>query len=119
MGSAPATAFINATERNKIMYPLLEKIMNVDGAKVLSVHPDKDEVTDLVSAVGASAGFDADFPGLSNSLIDEMMAETNCFFFEGDQDLEQSFSCASSDRTKQIVKASCAALLGSAVMLVQ
>jgi len=119
LGSAPGSAFSTAAERNKVMYPLLQSIMNVDGAEVLSNQPDKDQVTNLLAAANLSAGFDADFPQLANSLIDEMMTETACFFYEGDQDLETSISCSSSDRTKQIVKATCAAVLGSAAMLVQ
>jgi cytochrome c553 len=116
MNSAPATAFANATERNKVTYPLLQKIMNVDGAKILVDQPDATEVQNLISDAAIS---DTDFPQLANSLIDEMMAETACFFYEGDTDLQQSISCTGSDRTKQIVKASCAAILGSSVMLVQ
>jgi len=116
MGSAPATAFVNATERNKITYPLLQKIMNVDGITTLSDQPDATQVQNLISDASLS---DADFSGLTTSLIDEMIAQTSCFVYEGDPDLQQSISCTSSDRTKQIVKASCAALLGSSVMLVQ
>jgi hypothetical protein len=119
MTSGPATAFATAADRNKVMYPLLTSMMNVDAAKVLSNQPDKDQVSSLLTAAGTTAGFDADFPTLANSLIDEMMTETACFFFEGDQDLEASISCSSADRTKQIVKATCAAVLGSAAMLVQ
>lgn len=87
---AAGTAFNSATKRNLIITPLMSRIMNTG----LSVQPDTVDVSSEIDALmqGLSA------PGCAAA---------------------PPVSCDSVERTEQIVKASCAAILGSAAMLLQ
>jgi hypothetical protein len=81
-------AFNSAAQRDLIIVPLTQRIMNTG----LSTQPDPVEVT-------------AELDSLIQTL-------TSCAYGPG-------ASCASSARTLEVVKASCAATLGSAAMLLQ
>jgi hypothetical protein len=81
-------AFNSAAQRDLLIVPLLERIMNTG----VTTQPDPAEVT----------------VELDNLILDL----TACA-------MGPAPTCASTARTEQIVKATCAATLGSAVMLVQ
>jgi len=81
-------AFDTATQRDRIIVPLLERVMNTG----LTTQPD---------------------PALVTSELDDLMLIlTDCA--NG-----PSPSCATTRRTREVVKATCAAMLGSAAMLIQ
>ena len=81
-------AFDTATQRDRIIVPLLEQVMNTG----LTTQPD---------------------PALVTSELDDLMLIlTDCA--NG-----PSPSCATTRRTREVVKATCAAMLGSAAMLIQ
>jgi mono/diheme cytochrome c family protein len=81
-------AFNTAVQRDQVILPLLERVMNTG----LTTQPD---------------------PALVISELDDLILTlTNCA--NG-----PSPSCATATRTREVVKASCAALLGSAAMLIQ
>jgi hypothetical protein len=111
----------NATQianRNLIVDPLLTAAMNVNqgnAADNLTSQPDATEVSGLLGS-GVTQDLDAGFSADSyESLISEMLGCTPI-------DINANPTCTvdnSPDRTKQIVKAVCAAAVGSAAMLVQ
>ncbi len=82
------TAFDTATQRDLVIVPLINRVMNTG----LTVQPDPAAVT--------------------GELDDLILNLTECA-------LGPSPTCATSTRTEEIVKASCAATLGSAAMLLQ
>jgi mono/diheme cytochrome c family protein len=82
------SAFDTAAQRDHVILPLLERVMNTG----LTTQPD---------------------PALVISELDDLiLILTNCA--NG-----PSPSCATATRTRQVVKATCAAMLGSAAMLIQ
>lgn len=131
----PSTAFDDAG-KNNILNPLLRAIMNVDTSTPsnnLGSQPDVDEVKamlssnsslDLIENFEPSIASDDDY----SSLIDCM---TRCERSSSNAECEayvnggESASCSDDTsnntvaRTRQVVKATCAAMLGSAVMLIQ
>ncbi|MGB5426074.1 MAG: LamG domain-containing protein [Gammaproteobacteria bacterium] len=81
-------AFDTATQRDRIIVPLLERVMNTG----LTTQPD---------------------PALVTSELDDLMLIlTDCANGPAP-------SCATARRTREVVKATCAAMLGSAAMLIQ
>jgi hypothetical protein len=88
-GETEATAFNSNAKRDQILNPLLDEIMGSG----LASQPDT-----------------ADIKGELNTLMDRLI--TSCA-------TGSSATCGTPARTADIVKASCAAMLGSAVMLVQ
>ncbi len=106
-----ATAF-DASSRQAMITPLLESLMNIDpddASNNLLTQPDENEIRD---SLGSTLIQDLD-PVLSddsyNSLITAM---SQCA-------TGPSPSCNTIARTEEIVKATCAATLGSAMMLIQ
>jgi len=119
------TAFNSEVKRDSIITPLLTKIMNVDTAdnsNDLTTRPDEGAVAAPGSAArgmlgstatqtldGAIAGTDYE------SIITHMLNQcgrTVPTVYSGS-------ACSSTARTEEIVKATCAGILGSAVMLIQ
>jgi hypothetical protein len=84
------TAFDTPAKRDMVIIPLITRVMNTG----LTVQPDTADVTTEVG-----------------SLMQKLSAP--------DCAVTPPVTCASIERTEQIVKASCAALLGSAAMLLQ
>ena len=82
------TAFNTATQRDQIILPLLDRVMNTG----LTTQPDPAMVI--------------------GELDDLILILTNCAN-------DPSPSCATARRTREVVKATCAAMLGSAAMLIQ
>ena len=104
-----AAAFVDATERNKVIDPLLTAVTNLSAGQNLNSQPDAAEMsatfgsTGLVNLVSDTNAVLANY----DSLITQMIASCPVS------------TCGSPLRTKQIVKAVCAAAVGSAAMLVQ
>ncbi len=101
-------AFDTTIERNQILNPLLEAVANVDTAAStnnLTTQPDESDLRDML---GTTTGLVLD-AGVSSETFDGLMAEM----------LSCLATCNNSIRTKEIVKAVCAATVGSAVMLIQ
>src|SRR5690606_15718133 len=89
--AAPSVAFNSETKRNQVIDPLLSRIM---GANLASQPDPADIKAELMSG--------------SNNLIDRLLACT-----------DPGLCPNNATRTRAIVKASCAAVLGSAVTLLQ
>jgi len=106
--ASAATAFDDATKRNRILDPLLAAVLNVDGldpTNNLTSQPDESEIRDMLSATATQ---DLD-PALSGDAYESLITEmTAC-----------GGACDTIARTEQTVKAVCAATVGGAVMLIQ
>lgn len=106
-----ATAFDDA-DKTAILNPLLTAIFNVDvtdGSKNLQTQPDETEIRDMLGS-GTTQNLDSVLVGDDyESLITSM---TQCA-------IGPSPTCNTTTRTEEIVKAVCAATLGSASMLIQ
>jgi hypothetical protein len=93
-------AFDTAGQRADAINPILNAVLLTN----LTSQPDHTEISDLLGATTAQS-LDSGVQVLSyNSLITTMLAQT---------------SSHSTDRTKEIVKGVCAAVVGSAAMLIQ
>jgi hypothetical protein len=106
-----ATAFDTLAERELITTPLLERSMNLDlaGGNDLLSQPDRAEIMNALDS-DVSQDLDAALSGDSySSLIEQMV--NNCG--------ASNPNCGSAARTAEIVKATCAAAIGSAIMLAQ
>jgi hypothetical protein len=108
----------NPTGRQAIIDPLLVAAMNADigGSRDLTSQPDEQVMRDMLGATGQQ-DLDAALSGDSyDSLISHMLNQCN----RNDPDKPYIGSaCNTSTRTMEIVKATCAAAVGAAVMLVQ
>ena len=99
------TAFNSAAKLDQILIPVLTAAMNIDGINGnLTSQPDETEIRDMLSSTVTQS---LDGYGDYTSLIEQMI--TQC----------TGASCGSAARTEEIVKATCAAAIGGAVMLVQ
>ena len=127
----PSVAFDTAG-RNNVLNPLLRSIFNVDlvaSAKSLKTQPVEAEMRNMLAS-DSPQDLDAVLTGDSfNSLIDCMTrCERNlneCPIYVN-TNAGDTMACTGNEllnntttRTKQVVKATCAATLGSAVMLIQ
>lgn len=123
----PSVAF-DATGKNNILNPLLSSIMNVDLADStnnIGSQPDETAIRDMLSSNSAQALGDG-YSNTFDSLIDCMTrcerGMTECPIYVPTND---TAACTGGEtqntttRTRQVVKAACAATLGSAVMLIQ
>ena len=115
----PPTA-AQIANRNSIVDPLLTAALNVvqgNSGNNLTSQPDAVEVSDLLGS-GVTQDLDPGF-GLDSyeSLISEMLGCKPVGPLDPPQQVCTPVN--TSDRTKQIVKAVCAAAVGSAAMLVQ
>ena len=103
-----SSAFDTMPERRLMLDPLMQRMLNVDPVNGnLATQPDEGETRDLLGANGPQdlLGLVGDSSDDFNSLIDTM---TQCLP-----------GCDTTTRTREIVKASCAAVLGSAATMVQ
>jgi len=106
--SQPAgSAFDTMPKRQLVLDPLLQRMLNVDPVNGnLATQPDETEMRNLLGANGSQSLLGDSGPADDfNSLITTM---TQCLP-----------GCNSTTRTREIVKASCAAVLGSAATMVQ
>ncbi len=111
------TAFNTATKRDYAIQPILDAVLlsNLDSS------PDQNEVKALL---GDPAQQTLTFDGGSDSYTSLISEMTKCPV-DGDPHYNANFPCDlnsdiyTADRTKQIVKAICAAAVGSAAMLIQ
>ena len=96
-------------KRQQVMDPLMQRMLNVDlGSAVnnLATQPDEGEMRNLLGANGSQSLLGDSGPADDfDSLITTM---TQCLP-----------GCDTTTRTREIVKASCAAVLGSAATMVQ
>ncbi len=102
------TAFDTMPERQSVLDPLMQRMLNVDPVNgSLVTQPDEAEMRGLLGANGPQnlLGLVGDTSDDFNSLIDTM---TLCLP-----------GCNTTARTREVVKASCAAVLGSAATMVQ
>jgi hypothetical protein len=98
-------AFSNQTKRDQVITPLLTLAMNIDVLSGnLTSQPVEAEIRDMLDATTAQ---NLDSYGTYTSLI-ELMTTPAC----------SGVSCTTA-RTAEIVKATCAAAVGGAVMLIQ
>ena len=103
--AGPATSLVPA-ERDKILTPLLTFAANIDTTN-LTTQPDETTIRDMIGSDTVQTlvnARDNNTAGTYDSLIETMLT------------LDNSNTAA---RTRQIVKATCAAIVGSAVMLIQ
>ena len=129
----PSVVLATTTDRNNVLNPLLKSIMNVDllsPAKNLGSQPAEGDIRDALSSsakVALGEGYTADFDSLMQCMARCAVGgvgAVKCDIYTGGV---QGQSCTLAEvsaqntatRTKQVVKASCAAMLGSAVMLIQ
>ena len=123
--AAANTAFDSDAKRDAIITPLLTRLMNVDTADAtnnLTTQPDEGAVTAPGTATRGMLGstatqtLDGAIAGTSyESIITHMLNQcgrTVPTVYIGS-------ACSSTARTEEIVKATCAGVLGSAVMLIQ
>lgn len=106
-----AIAFDDAGKQ-AIITPLLTSIMNVDildPTNNLLTQPDETEIRD---ALGSTTSQDLDATLIGDSYDSLMTSMTQCA-------IVASPTCNTNARTKEIVKATCAATIGSAMMLIQ
>jgi hypothetical protein len=103
------SAFDTMPKRQQVMDPLMQRMLNVDlGSAVnnLATQPDEGEMRNLLGANGSQSLLGDSGPADDfDSLITTM---TQCLP-----------GCDTTTRTREIVKASCAAVLGSAATMVQ
>ena len=104
-----AGAAFDATGKNQILNPLMQRMLNVDltsAVNNLATQPNETEMRDLLSSSGLQSLLGDSGPADDfDSLITTM---TQCLP-----------GCNTVTRTHEIVKASCAAVLGSAATMVQ
>ena len=123
----PSVAF-DTTGKNNVLNPLLSSIMNVDlvdATNNIGSQPNETAIRDMLSSNSAQALGDG-YTNTFESLIDCMtrcergLTECPIYVPTGD-----TAACTGGEtqntttRTRQVVKAACAATLGSAVMLIQ
>ncbi len=103
-----SVAFDTATKRNQIIDPLLTAVTNYTGTQNLTSQPTE---PDLRAMFGSMTAVDLDSVQLPGETYDSLITQmvTNC----------TGANCGTSARTEQIVKAVCAAAVGSAAMLIQ
>ncbi|MCP4433856.1 MAG: LamG domain-containing protein [Gammaproteobacteria bacterium] len=107
-GAGAATAFNTVTKRNQILDPLLEAAANVyltNATDNLTTQPAESLLRDML---GATTTLDLD-AALSGDSYSSLMTEMQSCLP----------GCDTTTRTAEIVKAVCAAAVGSAVMLIQ
>jgi len=112
----PASSAFTPAGRQQIIDPLLKRMMNVDinnSANNLQTQPDETVIRDMLSATSLQQ-LDANFASPYESLITHMLNQ--CTRTDPPY---QGAACSSSARTAEIVKATCAAVLGSAATMVQ
>jgi len=112
----PANTAFDATGRQQIINPLLKRMMNVDltnSANNLQTQPDETVTRDMLSATGTQQ-LDSNFTSPYESLITHMISQCS-----RTDPPYMGAACSSPARTVEIVKATCAAVLGSAVAMVQ
>lgn len=111
-GNTASTAFDSDSKKAAVMDPLLAAVMNidtVDASNNLGTQPDETVIRDMLGA-GTTQDLDALLTGDGfESLITIM---TQCA-------TGPTPGCDTTTRTEEIVKATCAATLGSAAMLIQ
>ena len=114
-------AFDDPTEKSHAIDPILHAVLLTAGGTPLANQPDQTEVTDLLGS-DTAATLTTDLGSYSyDSLITEM---TQCPV-SGDPHYNEDFPCTyatdinTASRTREIVKALCAAAVGSAAMLIQ
>jgi len=127
-----ANAFDTQAEKDRVFKPLLSSLLSEKGGTELTTQP---AVSDVEAILGASGTTTLD-SGVSGTDFDSLIScMTKCTGSQGDakcpvRDYVNSIvssTCTADDvtshqsagRTKEIVKATCAAALGSAAMLVQ
>ena len=107
-GAGAATAFNTVTKRNQILDPLLQAAANVDlldNTNNLTIQPVETVLRDTIAAT-STQDLDA---GLSGDAYESLITQmTTC-----------PGGCNTTVRTAEVVKAVCAAAVGSAVMLIQ
>jgi mono/diheme cytochrome c family protein len=114
--SQPANSAFDATGRQQIIDPLLKRMMNIDlnnSANNLLTQPDETVIRDMLSATN-SQQLDPNFASPYESLITHMINQCT----RTDPPYAGA-ACSTSARTTEIVKATCAAVLGSAAAMVQ
>ena len=107
------TAAFTAQGRQQILNPLMSAAMNIDlqNGFNLTSQPDEQVIRDMVGGT-TTQDLDAALSGDAyNSLIDDMIARCS--------GAGASASCGTPARTAEIVKGTCAAVVGGAVMLIQ
>ncbi|MDH5611417.1 MAG: LamG domain-containing protein [Gammaproteobacteria bacterium] len=110
--STASTAFDSPAKKAAIMNPLLTAIMNVDinnATNNLQTQPDETVIRDML---GASTTQNLDVVLTGDDFESLITSMTQCT-------ISPSPTCDTTTRTEEIVKASCAAILGSASMLIQ
>ena len=121
-----STAF-DVSSKSKIITPLLVRLMNLntgDPTKNLSVQPDEQEINNLLGATTknvllSSSGASLDDPattGINEGQYDSLITTMTACLPNCDAD---NISDDTTTRTAEIVKAVCAATLGSALMVLQ
>jgi mono/diheme cytochrome c family protein len=112
----PANSVFDATGRQQIIEPLLQRMMNVDinsASNNLQTQPDETEISNMLSATNPQQ-LDPGFASPYESLITHMINQC------GRADPPYiGAACSTSARTVEIVKATCAAVLVSAATMVQ
>ncbi len=127
-GRSALSAF-DTTSRSQIITPLLAAMINVDGAKSLATQPAESVVRGAIGGESAQT-LDAGIAATYSSLIDEMLSRTGaanaCPAYvaavaDSSIAVEDRPNCVpdTTARTREIVTASCTALLGSATMLIK
>lgn len=126
----PSVAFAtgSTTGRNNVLNPLLKAIMNVDvpSSKNLGSQPVEADIRAMLSSdtpVVLGDGSTDTFESLIDCMTRCERTLPECAIYVGTTDTNGT-SCVGEvqdtmARTKEVVKASCAAMLGSAVMLIQ
>jgi hypothetical protein len=112
----PANSAFDATGRQQIIEPLLQHMMNVDinnTSNNLQTQPDETEISDMLSATNTQQ-LDPGFASPYESLITHMLNQCS----RTDPPYAGA-ACSTSARTIEIVKATCAAVVGSAATMVQ
>lgn len=107
--STASTAFDSPAKKAAVIDPLLTAIMNVDindATNNLQTQPDETEIRNML---GDSATQDLDAALTGDAFESLITSMTLCV----------ATTCDTTTRTEEIVKATCAATLGSAVMLIQ
>ena len=98
------SAFNSPAKLDRILTPLLAAAMNIDGVGNLTSQPVETEIRDML---GSTTGQNLDGYGAYTSLIQQMITQCG------------GATCGTAARTEEIVKATCAAAVGGAVMLIQ
>ena len=116
-------AFDTATERNNSIDPVLERVLMIN----LSTQPDADEIKNLLAASADQTLLWNSGSGTYTSLVNEMLSCPTPADPHYNEDFVDRCSLNSdattgintTRRTREIVKALCAATVGSAAMLLQ